>query len=307
MAAALRERVRPGSVIRDAGSRLESRTAYLLIAPLFILLTAFVFFPTAFSFYISLFHYDPFNHNVYFVGFSNYARVFGSPLFRIAVMNALLYTVVVVTTQTFLAFGFALLFNRRFIISKVTRALVFLPAITSSVALSIIFIWFFSKQGLLNYILSPLGIQPENWLFSTTFAFPSIMLLNIFSTTPYFMIMYLAGLQSIPSQIMEAAAIDGVISPWSRFRHFYFPMLTFTTLFVVILGIIGSIQIFDQVYVMTDGGPAHATYVPILYIFNRAYLYPGLIGVGAAASFMLFVIIMTITIAQRNFLKEMKW
>jgi multiple sugar transport system permease protein len=133
------------------------------------------------------------------------------------------------------------------------------------------------------------------------------MLLNIFSTAPYFMIMYLAGLQSIPSPILEAAAIDGVISPWAKFRFFYFPMLTFTTLFVVILGLIGSIQIFDQVYVMTDGGPAHATYVPILYIFNRAYLYPGLMGVSAAASFILFVLIMAITIAQRNFLKEMKW
>ena len=286
---------------------MESRTAYLMLAPLFILLGSFVFFPAVFSFYVSLFHYDPFNHNIHFIGLSNYIRVLTSPLFRIAVANALIYTAVVVTTQTFLSFGLALLFNRKFIISKVTRALVFLPAITSSVALSIIFIWFFSKQGLLNYIISPFGIAPENWLFNTTFALPSIMLLNIFSTAPYFMIMYLAGLQSIPSPILEAAAIDGVISPWAKFRHFYFPMLTFTTLFVVILGLIGSIQIFDQVYVMTDGGPAHATYVPILYIFNRAYLYPGLMGVSAAASFILFVLIMAITIAQRNFLKEMKW
>ncbi|MBX8636162.1 MAG: sugar ABC transporter permease [Thermoplasmata archaeon] len=293
--------------VRDAGSKLESRTAYLLIAPLFILLGSFVFFPAIFSFYVSLFHYDPFNHNIYYVGYSNYLSVFNSPLFRIAVINVLIYAAVVVTIQTFLAFSLALLFNRRFLVSKVSRAFVFLPAITSSVAMSIIFIWFFSKQGLLNYILAPLGVAPENWLFSTTYAFPSIMMLNIFSTSPYFMIMYLAGLQSIPSPIMEAAAIDGVVSPWSKFRYFYFPMLTFTTLFVVILGIIGCIQLFDQVFVMTDGGPAYATYVPMIFIFNRAYLYPGMIGVSAAASFMLFIIIMTITVAQRNFLKEMKW
>jgi len=271
---------------------------------------AFIFFPVIFSLYISMNFYDPFFHKIFFVGLKNYVYDLTNGEFIFSILNVLFYTAVVVPIQTFLAFFYALLFNNKLPASRITRALVFLPAISSPVALSIIFIWVFSPQGLLNTALAGVNIfnipHNENWLLNTSYAFPAIMALNIFSTAPYFMIVYLAGLQAIPTQILEAASLDGVRSAWHRFRYIYFPMLRFTTTFVVILGLIGCIQLFDQVFVITDGGPAHATYVPLMFIYNRAFLYNEL-GEAAAASFILFVVIMILTLTQRRFFREMTW
>ncbi|MEM3851487.1 MAG: sugar ABC transporter permease [Methanomassiliicoccales archaeon] len=300
--------IRTGS--ETSTKRVESTTALLFIIPLFIMMFVFIFFPVFFSFYISLYHYDPFFHSVYFVGLSNYISVLENHDFIFSILNVLYYTAVVVPIQTFLAFFFALLFNNKLPASRITRALVFLPAISSPVAFSIIFIWVFSPQGLVNSVLSHIDIfnipHNENWFLSTTYAFPAVMAMNIFSTAPYFMVIYIAGLQAIPTQILEAAALDGVKSSWSKFRYIYFPMLRFTTTFVVILGLIGAIQLFDQVFVITSGGPAHATYVPLMFIYNRAFIYDAL-GEAAAASFVLFAVIMVITLTQRRFFKEMSW
>lgn len=285
----------------------ESRYGYLLVLPLMALIVTFTFFPAAYSFVISLFHYNPFGHQIYFVGLTNYSQVFSSVEFRNSVLNVLYYTVVVVVAQTAIAFLLALLFNHKVRISRFSRAVVFIPAITSPVSLSIIFIWVFSNQGLVNYFLSFLHAGPINFFYSTTWAFPAIMALNIFSTAPYFMVLYLAGLQAIPRHILEAASLDGVKTGWKRFRYFYAPMMGFTTFLVVILGIIGSMQLFDQIYVITGGGPAHTTYVPMIYIYNRTFIYFGTIGLSAAASFILFAAIATMTLLQRRYLKEIRW
>ncbi|MEM0159100.1 MAG: sugar ABC transporter permease [Thermoplasmataceae archaeon] len=285
----------------------EKITGIIFIIPLFIFLIAFTFFPAVYSFVISLFHYDPFFHTIYPVGLENYISVFHSAAFIKSIENVLIYTGVVVTIQTFLAFGYAILFNRASKISRISRAIVFIPAVVSPVSMSIIFIWVFSNAGLINYFLSFFGIPPHNWLYSTTYAFPAIMAMNIFTTAPYFMIVYSAGLQAIPTEVMDAAMIDGLKSGLSRFRHIYFPMLRFSTILVVVLGVTGAMQLFDQIYVITDGGPARATYVPLMFIYNRTFVYTGEIGVAAAASFVLFVIILLITIAQRRIITERRW
>ena len=292
---------------RKVDVKLEAHYGYILVAPLMALIIVFTFFPAIYSFIISLFHYNPFGHLVYFVGLANYSSVVHSGLFAKALLDVLFYTVVVVTIQTVLAFMFAMLFNHRMMISRISRALVFIPAIVSSVALSIIFMWVFSDQGLINYFTSFFGIKPINFFFSTIYAFPAIMALNIFSTTPYFMIIYLAGLQTIPRSVLEAASLDGVKSGWHRFRYIYAPMLNFTTFIVVILGIIGSMQLFDQIYVITDGGPSHSTYVPLMFIYNRTFVYFGEVGLSAAASFILFFAILAITLLQRKYIKETRW
>lgn len=292
---------------RKLNLKLEARYGYLLVAPLMVLIVVFTFFPAVYSFAISLFHYNPFGHLVYFAGLSNYNSILHSGLFAKSLLNVLYYTAVVVSIQTILAFLFAILFNHKMMVSRVSRAFVFIPAIVSSVALSIIFIWVFSDAGLVNYFLSFFGVKPINFFFSTTYAFPAIMALNIFSTTPYFMILYLAGLQTIPRSVLEAASLDGVKSGWHRFRYIYLPMLNFTTFIVIILGIIGSMQLFDQIYVITDGGPSHATYVPLMFIYNRTFIYFGEVGLSAAASFILFFAILLITLFQRRYLKDTRW
>ncbi|SMD30526.1 carbohydrate ABC transporter membrane protein 1, CUT1 family [Picrophilus oshimae DSM 9789] len=282
----------------------ERLTGIVFIIPLMFFITVFTFFPAFYSFAISLFHYNPFFHSIYFVGASNYMDVIRDPAFIRALINVLIYTAVVVTVQTFLAFGYALLFNTASRISRIARAIVFIPAVVSPVSMSIIFIWVFSDTGLVNYFLSFFGIPPHNWLFSTTYAFPAIMAMNIFTTAPYFMIVYSAGLQSIPSEIMDAAKIDGLKSGIKRFRYIYFPLMRFSTILVVILGLTGAMQLFDQIYVITDGGPARATYVPLMYIYNRTFVYVGDIGLAAAASFVLFVIIMILTVTQRKVITD---
>ncbi len=296
-------KVREGKKRKDP----EKVTGIIFVIPLMIFITVFTFFPAIYSFVISLFHYDPFFHSIYFVGISNYVNVVKDPAFLIALINVLIYTAVVVTIQTFLAFGYALLFNTASRISRIARAIVFIPAVVSPVSMSIIFIWVFSNTGLVNYILSFFGIPPHNWLFSTRYAFPAIMAMNIFTTAPYFMIVYSAGLQSIPQEVMDAAKIDGLKSGLRRFRYIYFPLMRFSTILVVILGLTGAMQLFDQIYVITDGGPARATYVPLMYIYNRTFVYIGDIGLAAAASFVLFVIILVLTITQRKVITERRW
>ncbi|BBD73443.1 ABC transporter permease [Sulfodiicoccus acidiphilus] len=291
---------------REKVPREEKLTAYAFVLPSILLVTIFLLFPAVYSFVISLLHYDLLFHVVYFVGLRNYEQVASSGLFWLSMLHALEYTAVVVTTQTFLAFGMAYLFNSRGVLTRITRAVVFVPAVTSSAVMSVLFIWVFSPQGLLNSFLGLFGVRGPNWLFSTTWAFPAIMALNVFSTAPYFMVMYIAGFQAIPRSIIEAAEIDGVRGAFRKMRYIYFPLLKFTTLLVVILGVIGSMQLFDQVYIMTDGGPGTSTYVPLIYIYDQAFVFNNF-GAAAAASFILFVIIMVLTVLQRRFIGEGRW
>lgn len=287
--------------------QFKNREGYIFILPLFIFIVTFIFFPVAYSFYISLFHYNPLGHTIYFVGLANYIKVIHTGLFWDSFLNVVKYTLIVVTTQTFFSLGLALLFKDKLKISRLGRTLVFIPAITSPVAMSIIFIWVFSNQGPINLIRAWFGLNFINFFFSTTYAFPAIMAMNIFSTAPYFMVMYISGLQAIPSSIYDAASIDGIKSMFSRFRYIYAPMLSFATVIVVILGLIGSLQLFDQIFVITQGGPANSTYVPLIFIYNKAFLDYGELGIAAASSFILFIFILVATVSQRRYLKDVRW
>lgn len=286
---------------------MKNREGYLFILPLFIFIIGFIFFPVAYSFYVSLFHYNPFGHSVFYIGLKNYVNVFHNGLYWLSVLNAVKYTVIVVAAQTILSLGLAVLLKDRLKLTRVGRALVFIPAITSPVAMSIIFIWIFSSQGPINELRAFFGLPLLNYFYSTTWAFPAIMAMNIFSTAPYFMVMFISGLQAIPSSIYDAADIDGVTSPWARFRYIYAPMLTFATILVVILGLIGSMQLFDQVFVITNGGPANTTYVPLMFIYDKAFKAYGQKGIAAASSFILFGIIMIATVIQQRYLKDVRW
>lgn len=163
MASEAYENVRVGGLRKGKrSSDPERRTGIIfIIPPLFLFLITFTFFPAVYSFVISLFHYDPFFHKIYFVGLSNYVSVLTSSAFARAIVNVLIYTAVVVTVQTFLAFGYALLFNRVSTYSRVVRAIVFIPAVISPVSMSIIFIWVFSTEGPINYLLSLFGVHPS--------------------------------------------------------------------------------------------------------------------------------------------------
>ena len=228
----------------------------------------------------------------------------GDDVFHIALKNTLIYAFGVVPVQTFLALLLASAVNQGLPGQSFFRAAFYLPAITSSVVTSVIFLWIYSKTGLLNYLLSYLGIQGPDWIGSPQYALGSIMALNVWSTSGYFMIAFLAALQSVPKSLYEAASLDGA-GVWGRFWHVTVPGVRPTIFFVMTLGLIGAFQVFDQIYVMSNGGPVNATTTMSYYIYNSAFKYFRF-GYAAAASIALFVIILIFTVVQHRLVSPEK-
>ena len=165
---------------------------------------------------------------------------------------------------------------------------------------STIFIWIYSKPGLLNYLLAQINVEGTDWLTNTKTALFSIMALNIWSTSGYFMITFLAGLQNIPKSVYEAAKIDGA-STWTQFWKITVPMVRPVTYFVVVLGLIGCFQVFDQVFIMSQGGPVNSTTTMSFFVYLNSFKYFRL-GYGAASAVVLAIIIYVVTVVQKKYL-----
>ncbi len=206
------------------------------------------------------------------------------------------------TLQTVLALALALLLNTKVRGRGFFRTAFYLPALTSSVAISLIFLWLYNTHGAINYVLGLVGIPAQPWLNDPNTALPAIMLLNIWTTAPTFMLVYLAALQDIPETLFEAARIDGATT-WDTIRHITIPLLRPTTFVVVALGTIGASQLFDQVYVMQgpDCGPLGSTCTPALIIYNTAFK-SSLMGLACAQAFVLFVVIFTLAVLQKRYI-----
>jgi len=281
--------------------RREAWAAYFFLFPALIVLSLFVFGPLVFIFAVAFFDWDLFRDEQHFLGAANFAELAGDRLFFTALRNTTVYVLGVVPAQTLLALLLALAVNRNIPARGFFRAAFYIPAITSSVVTSIIFLWIYSKPGLLNYVLSKFGIAGPDWIGSPRYALGAIMALNVWSTSGYFMVAFLAGLQGIPTSLYEAARIDGA-SPWARFRHVTLPGLKPTLFFVVTLGVIGTFQVFDQIYMMSAGGPVNATTTLSYFIYNSAFRYFRF-GYAAAAAVVLFAIILLVTRVQRKIIR----
>ncbi len=270
-----------------------------LVVPL-ILLSIFVFFPIIFAFIVSFYDWNLLLPDKPFIGLANYIEVLKDPVFMKAVKNTVIYTMGVVPTQTLLALFLAFMMNRKFKGRTFFRVAFYLPAITSSVVTSIIFVWIYSRPGLLNYLLSQIGINSEiDWLTNPNTVLFSIMALNIWTTSGYFMISFLAGLQNIPVSLYEAAEIDGA-STWTQFWKITFPMVRPVTYFVVVMSLIGCFQVFDQVFVMSSGGPDNASTTMSYYAYKNSFKYFRF-GFGAAAAVILAIIIFATTWLQKRY------
>ena len=193
-----------------------------------------------------------------------------------------------------LPMGLALLLNQKFPWRGFFRTLIFSPYITTVAAISLLWIWIFDpKYGLVNYGLSLLGVEGPRWLTSTTWAMPALIIMNVWHTVGYCMVIYLAGLSAIPRDLHEAAAIDGA-GRWAIFRNITLPLLSPTTFFLVVTSLIGALQVFDSVAVMTQGGPVNATTVFNFYIYQQAFAFFRA-GYAAAVALVLFAIILVLT------------
>ena len=284
----------------------ETLSAYGFLAPYLIILGAFTLIATGYAFYLSFFYVDFGFGEPIFYGTKNYQNIWYDLThgldFAISLKNIIFFTVGVVIVQTVLALALALLVNQKLRGMSIFRTSIFLPTLTSSVAIALIFLWLYNTHGAINYLLSLVGIHGPNWLNETSTALPSIMALNIWTTAPTFMLLYLAGLQDIPEQLYEAARVDGA-GRWRTIWSITVPLLRPTTFAVMALGTIGCFQMFDQSYIMegTNGDPLKSTLTPVLVIYNTAF-GSSLMGRACAEAVILFVVIFAFTIIQRRFI-----
>ncbi|MGB9614464.1 MAG: carbohydrate ABC transporter permease, partial [Fervidobacterium sp.] len=233
----------------------------------------------------------------------NFKQMFKDMYFYTSFLNALLYSIIVVPIQTLLAMILAVAANSRIRGVNIFKSIFFLPAITSSAALSMIFWLIYSKPGVLNRIMLSLfgwaGFQPIDYLNDPKIALFAIMAMNIWSTAGYFMVTFLAGLQDIPSSIYEAAKIDGA-NAWNTFWKITLPLLRPQIVFVSIMGTIGCMQVFDQIYFLIR----NLRNITIsFYIYKNAFEY-GKMGYASTLAVILFVVILTLSLVQRKVIKE---
>lgn len=279
----------------------EDLTGYLFMIPSLLVLGTFVVLPIVYAAFLSFQKVQLLGSIEYeFVGFRNFAQLIKDERVWIALGNTAEYVAIVVPSQTILALLLAVSLNSDIKGKYWWRLIYFLPTITSSAVLTLIFMWLYNTDGLLNHFLAFLGLPTYNWLDDPAVALKGIMIMNIWSTAPFFMVIYLAALQNIPQSIYEAAKIDGADN-WQRFIFITLPLLKPVTFFVMTMGIIGTFQLFDQSYIFSggSGGPNNATLTVVLLIYQ--YVFKDLqMGYGAALAFLLAIVIITLTLIQRR-------
>ncbi len=271
--------------------------AYLFIAPSMTVMAVFVVGPIVQAFWMSLHDWSFVSPDRPFVGLSNYGEVARDGRFWNALRVTAIYTIGSVPAQIGLALAVALALHQRLRAVTLFRAAFFFPVISSLAVMAIVWAFLLDPDvGLVSPWLARLGLPPVDWLQSTNWALPAVLAVGVWKNLGFTMVILLAGLQGIPEVYYEAAAIDGA-GRWSRFRHITLPGLRQTLLFVTVIGVIASLQAFDQVYVMTRGGPLFATETLVTYMYHQAFdLFR--MGYASAIAWVLFVVIMIGSVAQ---------
>jgi len=274
----------------------------LFLLPALVPLLAFRIVPMLASVVVSLLDWNLLRAPL-FVGLANYLEVLGDPKFHKALGNTLFYMVGYLPLVLVGALAVALLLNSRLKGLAFFRSIYFLPVVTSWVVVALLWKWLLSPQGgFVNYLLGLIGIQGPGWWTDPNWAMPAIIIASVWKDLGFNMLILLAGLQNIPEQLYEAARIDGA-GLWRRIRSVTIPLLTPSILFVLVLAMIGAFQVFDQVYVMTEGGPGGATTVVMEQVVLNAFRY-GRMGEASAMSWILFAIILVFTVLQLKFQKR---
>ncbi|MEH1852643.1 MAG: sugar ABC transporter permease [Nostoc sp.] len=279
----------------------EDLAGYMFMMPTILVLGTFVVLPILYAVFLSLQKVQLLGGIEYeFIGFRNFTRLAEDERVWIALRNTAAYVAIVVPTQTVLALILAVTLNSGIRGKNWWRILYFLPTVTSSAVLTLIFMWIYNTDGLLNDFLAFVGLPTYNWLGDPAVALKGIMIMNIWSTAPFFMVIYLAALQDIPQTLYEAAELDGA-NGWQQFIYITFPLLKPVTFFVVAVGVIGTFQLFDQSYIFSGGtgGPNNATLTVVLLIYQAVFRNLQM-GYAAAIAFLLATAIVLITLIQRQ-------
>ena len=284
------------------------RAAWWFVAPALLVIAVFFFFPIVAAFLISLTDFDIYAladlANLRFVGFGNYLKLLQTPLFWQALGNTLYFVAVGVPLSIGASLGASLLLHSRLARFKpFFRTALFAPVVTTLVAVAVIWRYLFNtRYGLLNYALGGIGIDPIDWLGDPHFSMPAIIVFAVWKNFGYNMIIFLAGLQSIPEELYEAARIDGA-SVWRQFASVTLPMLAPVVMLVGILTIAGYFQLFAEPYVMTQGGPLQSTVSVLYFMYEEGFKWWNL-GSASAVAFVLFLLIFAVTALQ---LRGKRW
>lgn len=270
----------------------EERVFWLFISPWIIGFLIFTGGPIIVSLFLSLTDYTATN-TPSFIGLRNYTNLFTDPLFLKSLSVSAYYTLISLPSSLLAAMGLAMLLNRRVAGSGVFRTIFYMPTVISGVAVALLWQWILNPDfGLANYVLNIFHVHGILWFQDERTAIPSFALMSIWSLGGP-MIVFLAALQSIPSEQYEAASLDGA-NGWSRFLHITLPLISPAILFNIITGMIASLQVFTPAYVITQGGPNFASEFYVLYLFNNAFQYFKF-GYASGQAWILFLIILVLT------------
>jgi multiple sugar transport system permease protein len=273
------------------------RVALPFILPTVVGLLVFNFIPLVAAFGLGFTNYS-YTETTEWVGTRNF-RFFliDDPLFWKAMRNTLYYTVVSVGLSVVLGLALALALFQGIKGLRLIRSIYFLPAVASTAAVSLVWIFLLEPNfGLVNYLLDLVHLHGPGWLQSLDWAMPALILVTVWKTAGYNMVIFLAGLQDLPQEVREAARIDGAAG-WQETLHIVLPLLSPTTFFVVVISLINSFQVFDYIYVMTQGNPAYETLTLSYYIYQIGFQYFRL-GEASALSYILFAVVFLLTLAQ---------
>jgi multiple sugar transport system permease protein len=280
----------------------RSRAAYLFLLPQALGFIVFGVYPIVSTARISFTNWSVFTTPVY-AGAANYTRLWSDPIFWRSFWNTVLYATYYVIPCLIVSLGVALLLNQRIRGMPFFRGVYYIPTVTSFVVAAFIWNWLFDfNVGLFNYYLAKMGLPPVPWLLSPRWALPSLAFMSVWKNAGYTVLIYLAALQSIPDEYVEAARIDGATG-WQAIRHITIPLLHHTTVLVVVMLTIWSFQMFVQPYVMTQGGPAYATTSLVYFLYQQGFVQFQM-GYASAIAVVLTVAVLGISLVQNRLLNR---
>lgn len=281
----------------------DTVAAWIFLAPALLMLGIFLIFPIAYLLYLSVTRGSFTTSGVSLVGLTNYRRLLLDPDFWQVLGNTAYFTLATVIPSLIIPLGLAVLLNRSLALRGLLRSAYFLPSITSVVAAGLGFRWLFQTEGFVNAFLGNFGIAPIPWLGSSTWAMPVIILLSIWKQLGFNLVVFLAGLQAIPPSRYEAAELDGA-NAWQQFWHITLPGLRPTLIFATITTAIFTLRSFEQIYVVTGGGPLNSTNILVYYIYQEAFGQFDFGYAAAAATVLLAVAFLLVYIQLRTWGEE---
>lgn len=281
----------------------ENLTGYLFVGPNLILLGAFLFTPLILVILLSFQKASSFGPTEW-IGLANYRHLFSDPVFWRVLLNTAIFTVATVPTSIFIGLVLAELLNRAVPGKRTLRTIIFLPIVISGLVTSLIGLLLFDEGvGVLNGMLGAVGIAPVHWQTNGVLAMLSVILMTLWTRVGFAMVIYLAAMQDIPGEVYEAADVDGAPA-LQRFFRITVPMLSNSTVFLFVMNIIWSFQIFDVIYVMTNGGPGYDTSMLVTYAYNEGFGEARDYGYGSTIGVVLFVITLLVSILQLRIQKK---